>query len=420
MNRHPHPSDQRGAVLVTVALFLLLLLGFTALGVEAGRWYLIRAELSKSVDAGALVGARNLSNPNVDPRELAHEFTVANFPTGYLATPGSGTGTVAFDVQMTDGGRVSVNGSTDGASIFGQLAGLDQVPVSSSGVAQKQEVEIMLVLDRSGSMATGGAINDLKVAAKSFVDFFAETEAEDRMGLISFSTYVRLDRAVGNGFVAPLKTAIDAMNAADYTNTEDALDRVDGPGGLTDQSAVPPERRRQQFVIFFSDGRPTALRSNFLYRGTWRDAVVTGSDNADPTPTVNGDLKNPTNGASLGIDPRRTGDGMISSCSGGRSVRWELFDYLPVPGYPSTYCLIPADNLGRHFTSLTTGLALNHAQGLKDDRVVVYAIGLGDIDRTFLESIASSPSTALYTPDSSELRALFQKVALEIKLRLVQ
>jgi len=60
-------SDERGAFMVIFALMLLVLLGFTALGIEAGRWYLVRAELAKGVDAAALVGARNISNPYVTP-----------------------------------------------------------------------------------------------------------------------------------------------------------------------------------------------------------------------------------------------------------------------------------------------------------------------------------------------------------------
>jgi Flp pilus assembly protein TadG len=42
--RQPTHEHQRGAVLIMFALFLVLLLGFTAVGLEAGRWYLDRAE----------------------------------------------------------------------------------------------------------------------------------------------------------------------------------------------------------------------------------------------------------------------------------------------------------------------------------------------------------------------------------------
>jgi hypothetical protein len=124
----------------------------------------------------------------------------------------------------------------------------------------------------------------------------------------------------------------------------------------------------------------------------------------------------------LYIDPRTTGDGLAigSRCGTGWSTRWELFDNLPVPGHGPDDCAIPATDLGQHFCNLTSALAVDHARRLKDDRVTVYAIGLGDVHPDFLEALASSPGHAYHTPNSDELRAIFQTVALEIKLRLVQ
>ncbi|MFM7232523.1 MAG: VWA domain-containing protein [bacterium] len=61
-----------------------------------------------------------------------------------------------------------------------------------------------------------------------------------------------------------------------------------------------------------------------------------------------------------------------------------------------------------------------NAQNLKDQGVVVFVIGLGNVDRTFLGQLASGPDFVFYTPDSSELDALFQQVAQQIQLRLVR
>ena len=46
-------DNQRGAFVVIFAVALLVILGFVALGIEGGRWYLVRAELAKGVDAAA-------------------------------------------------------------------------------------------------------------------------------------------------------------------------------------------------------------------------------------------------------------------------------------------------------------------------------------------------------------------------------
>jgi len=38
-----HSGDESGTILITVAVSVLVLLGLCALGIEAGRWYLMQA-----------------------------------------------------------------------------------------------------------------------------------------------------------------------------------------------------------------------------------------------------------------------------------------------------------------------------------------------------------------------------------------
>jgi hypothetical protein len=78
--------NQCGAVLVTFVILLTVLLGFTALAMEVGEWYLVKAETSKAVDAASLVGAKNISNPYVNLETLVKEFAKENFSDGYLGT----------------------------------------------------------------------------------------------------------------------------------------------------------------------------------------------------------------------------------------------------------------------------------------------------------------------------------------------
>ena len=263
-------KEEAGSVLIAFALFLFILLGFCAIGMEAGRWYMVRAELSKSVDAAALVAAKNISNPFVTPVTLAGEFARANFPSGYLGTPASGAGSVNFVATAIGNDKVQVDGSVSATSILAKLFGVNLVPTSSRGVGQKKEVEIMLVLDRSGSMA-GSPISNLKTAAVNFVNMFADTQAKDKMGLVSFATSVTVVRALGVNYVTPMVTAINAMSATGATDAEEAIDQSDGPAGFTDQTGVPGDQRIQQFMIFFSDGRPTGFHTTILRNGTSYD-----------------------------------------------------------------------------------------------------------------------------------------------------
>ena len=424
----PSIRNERGSIIILMTVFLLLLLGFVALGIEGGRWYLVRAELSKSVDAAALSGARNLSNPYVDPVVLSRDFGLENFPAGAHGSGGDGQA-AAFTAQMPSSDKIRVNGVATAIPVFTKLVGFDAVTVSTSATAQKREAEIMMILDRSGSMGMSAngriPINDLKTAAKSFLSYFAATQDRDKLGLISFATTARLDRALGTNFVTPMTTAINSMSASGYTDTEDAVDLADGTGGFTDQSGLPGDRHVQQFAVFFSDGMPTAFHDRFMVNNLTYDAIVIASTNFVGGCAGLNDftrLVNPTNGQDLSVYPVPTGDGrtLATTACGRVTTRWFAFDAYPVPGYAPTACSIPAGALDAYFCTEAKRRAIAHAAELKAKGVIVFVIGLGNVDRTFLGQMASSAQTIYYAPDSSQLQSLFQQVAQQIQLRLVQ
>jgi hypothetical protein len=77
---------------------------------------------------------------------------------------------------------------------------------------------------------------------------------------------------------------------------------------------------------------------------------------------------------------------------------------------------------GRNGYICTTArqMAIDNANALKARLVQVYAIGLGDVDSAFLNAVASGSDYVYITPNSSELEAIFRRIAQTIKLRLVQ
>jgi Flp pilus assembly protein TadG len=423
-------KSESGSVLIMIAVLIFTLLGFSALGMEGGRWFLVRAELSKSVDAGALAAARNIANPWATPQSIALAYANANFPAGFLGTPGSGSGSAAFTTTVDNAtNKVTVTGNVSAMAILARIWGFNAIPVSSQGTAQRRDVEIVLVLDRSGSMS-GTPMTDLKQAASIFIDQFAATQGTDKMALYSFATSVKMERAMGINYVTPMKTAINSSNfkADGYTNTEDAIDQTDGPQGFTDQSGTPGDKRIQQFMILFSDGWPTAFRNNFKTKGVTYDACVhLDGDCSNGTPGLGNDLWKPTGNEAdrWGIDPRTTGPGVSvgnTACQGRSTptVRWMIFDTYAVPGYTATATCIPQANLCAQVCNLVTGLCTLKAQELKNKRITIYTIGLGtDQNKALMKSIASSPDLYYDSPSSDQLKSIFQRVAQDIKLRLV-
>ena len=170
-----------------------------------------------------------------------------------------------------------MTGRTISVGILSRFFGVEYVPTSAAGIAQKNNVEIMLVLDRSGSMA-GSPLSDLKTAARAFLGYYEDTQDEDRIGLVTFATGVSL-RPPDTNFFTPITNSINAMVATGATNAEDALARAGA--ALPDQTGVPAANRMQQFIIFFTDGRPTAFRSTFRRNNQLYDRVVMVTGNCD-------------------------------------------------------------------------------------------------------------------------------------------
>ena len=86
----------------------------------------------------------------------------------------------------------------------------------------------MLVLDRSSSMS-GEPWANLQEAAVSFLDFFEDSQDQDKFGLIMFDAAAKFYRPLGTDFVDPMTVLINGTSTGSGTNTEDALDQADSP-----------------------------------------------------------------------------------------------------------------------------------------------------------------------------------------------
>jgi Flp pilus assembly protein TadG len=454
-------NNEKGAFLVIFALALLVLLGFVALGIEGGRWFLVRAELAKSVDAAALAGANCVSTPYA--LQVAQDFGKENFQAGYIGTPGSGSGgAVQFAASKIGSNQISVTGNVNAMPVLAQLFGITNVPVSATGIAQKNKVEIMMVLDRSGSMGQPiSKMNDLKKAAygncddpqnSGFICFFEDTQDEDKIGLISFATTARVDSDLGINFFNTVSDQINKLDPDGATNMAEALDLADGPRGLQDQTQLPSNQRVQQFVVFFTDGRPTAFQGKFIYMNKTFDAVATvpGYCPIPPDesyPNVWPQLASTTAERTYITPPDHpypAGDGSTaktcpSKLQGNqpfRTTMWNRFTVVPPTTPYTTGQCVNDDVLGKYVCTQARQMSLDAAQAMKDKGIIIYVIGLGasDVDKDFLKRLSSdcphwlnswpacssSGSFTKIAPTSSQLQAIFNEIAKDIKLRLVQ
>ncbi|MBQ7307267.1 MAG: VWA domain-containing protein, partial [Clostridia bacterium] len=117
--------------------------------------------------------------------------------------------------------------------------------------------DIVLILDRSGSMA-GSAITNMKEGAKVFVDIITEAtggvidgeiQGGSRIGVVSFADVGVQDTQLITSSTE-LKTAIDSLNAAGSTNHEDAFTKA---LELFDVGST-----NEKVMVMFTDGFTTA------------------------------------------------------------------------------------------------------------------------------------------------------------------
>ncbi len=209
------------------------------------------------------------------------------------------------------------------------------------------------------------------------------------------------------------------MYAYGATNAEDALAQAHGPSGLPDQTGMPDDQKVQQYVIFFTDGKPTALRGQFTYMGANYDGVAfsySSSAVISDCYYIADTLLNPNTANDMGVPDVPTGNGI-------NGTKWQIMTKYPVPGYSPDFYGIPNygwDTLPTWFCQVARQLAIDEAKIMKDKGAIIYIIGLGNVDKNFLGQIASGPAYEYYTPSSSDLQRIFNMIAKDIKLRLVQ
>lgn len=187
-------GDRRGNVGLIFTLTLLPVAMATGAAVDYGHAAREQGRLQSSLDMAALaaLGASTPTTTTAEARAVLEHYLSHDFGPGYTI--------VSFDASLGRTGERFVRAEVAAAvpTSFLSLAGLRQVPVGASSETRigDDEIEIVMVLDNSGSMKDDNKIGRLRDAAKSLVTTVeGEARGKVRYGLVPFAALVNVGSA---------------------------------------------------------------------------------------------------------------------------------------------------------------------------------------------------------------------------------
>jgi hypothetical protein len=140
--------NEKGQVLVLVALAIFALLGLAALGIDAGYMYSVRHELQRSADAGALAGASAFTTGDWNDTSMAidHPRGIADARAREFAskdTVAQATLNAASDVAVSfpQVDRIEVVTSRNAALFFARVFGMSNKWITARAVAEAAVVD---------------------------------------------------------------------------------------------------------------------------------------------------------------------------------------------------------------------------------------------------------------------------------------
>ena len=186
-------ADDHGAIAIIFGIVLVPLLLGIGLSIDYTHALRVKQHLGSAVDAAALaVGSwADLSETEITAK--AQSFFDANYTADGLGVLGS------LNVSVQDG-VISLRATSTVNTTFMQLAGINQVTVNAftEVTLNHKQIELIMVLDNTGSMSWSGKLDALKAAANTLVDVLmvadqnAAVNEDVKIGLVPFAAAVNI------------------------------------------------------------------------------------------------------------------------------------------------------------------------------------------------------------------------------------
>lgn len=240
-------KDESGVMTMFGIMMLMMMLLVGGVGVDLMRNEMERTRLQSTVDR-AVLAAADLDQTR-DPELVVADYFDKAGMSSYLS-----------NVTVDEGLNyriVTANARTVTPTQFMRLMGVDELPVPAISTAEERiaNVEVSMVLDISGSMAQNDKMQNLRSAARSFIDTVVREETEDlvSVSLVPYSEHVnvgwdifsRMPKVHRHNYSYCLEMPSSAFNSAsiDMTMTYDQMQHFqwnyDGSNNARDDTVCP-------------------------------------------------------------------------------------------------------------------------------------------------------------------------------------
>lgn len=292
-------NRRRGAMLVLIAIMMIGFMITVAFSVDIAHMHLSRTELRTATDAASKAAAITLSQTLDTNQAIARGQQIASrntvhgaplrlgaddFNFGRSEEQNSGkfrfaAGDFPLNSVRVNGRRTTGSRSGPVPLFFGNIFGVNFFEPTVHAAATYIERDIVLVVDRSGSMA-GQKFTDLINAIDTFTDTLTETPVDEAVGLASYSEFATADVALTED-LQEITDGLNALTVGGFTSIS---------RGMEAGKKIMDRSRGAEFVertmIVMTDGRhnrggePRTVASVLAAAGVKIHTITFGS-NAD-------------------------------------------------------------------------------------------------------------------------------------------
>jgi len=431
-------KNERGSVMALFAIAIIPMMVAAGLAVDLSRAYLIKSRLSHALDAAGLA-VGSMRTTTTDTAYLEQQFTNfvnANYPSAEVGA--------THDLTYVDnGGVISVTGKATVETVFMAIVGINNMTVSASAeiIVETNGLELMMVLDNTGSMGSYNKLEDMKTAAHDLIDILFGNEALPdllKVGLVPFSGSVNIGTS--------MSSSVADTSTYDWGSTSwegcvearaypyDVQDADTGTGGLwapyhwADHNSYNNWDRDTYYAI---DNSPPSSRGPNKYCP--RPLTPLTNDRASLESEIDAmwaaGYTHINYGAVWGwraISPSAP----FTEGSSYSDPDWNKVVIILTDGDNTTSNSVDtaygyrSDGLLGSTTSWGTASELDSrllevCTGMKNDGIIVYTIAFGTSigwsTASMMEDCATKPSNYFESPDSATLSLAFRAIGAELK-----